>query len=63
VQTFLAVEEFVEPGERGRRGIVVGFEFVASGLAVYLTAEGVLGALDQVEEDCVFETAIFWLKM
>jgi hypothetical protein len=56
VQTLLPAEEVVEQWQR-RECRVVQLEFAAGGLAVYLLARWVLGALNKVEEDGVFETA------
>lgn len=56
VQTLLPAEEVVEQWQR-RECRVVQLEFAAGGLAVYLLARWVLGALNKVEEDGVFEMA------
>lgn len=56
VQTLLPAEEVVEQWQR-RECRVVQLEFAAGGLAVYLLARWVLGALNKVEEYGVFEMA------
>lgn len=56
VQTLLPAEVVFEQWQR-RECRVVQLEFAAGGLAVYLLARWLLGALNKFEEDSVFETA------